>query len=429
MVHQMAGPKRTTKRLGFGARATARRFFARAKQILTTEPGDATSNAGDETAAQQMALAGAELGGGVAKIAQLLGYRAAPTTEDARSALASLWDSAPPMTAETANLLIGEELGKPPDELFTEWNPTPFAAASIGQVHRASGAGEVYAVKVQYPSIADALRDDLSSVSLVKRLAGAGLAQGIDDDSVAAIRSAVLAELDYAREADALRRFGAAFAGDDAIVIPQPIAERCSSRVLTMEYIDGRRLAEVAASAGQHERDVVGRIIFRFAWAGPLQHGLVQADPNPGNYLVMDQPTRVAFLDYGCTTELDQSVVDLERQLWRALLHHDRIEGADRFRRVLLDLGLIASPRAFHSGLCREWEQLVIAPFERKNFMWTAEYAADLSTYTASMIRSGKLLLPAPLVLLWRQRLGVASVLGMLGPTATFRDMLSEMVA
>lgn len=420
----MASSKRTTKRLGLSARAAARRWFARAKQMITTEPKDATSHAGDEVAAQEVARAAAELGGGAAKIAQLLGYRAAPTTDDARAALAGMWDDAPPMSAADARGVIADDLGKQPGELFDDWSDEPFAAASIGQVHR---AGE-YAVKVQYPFIADALRDDLASDALVKKLAGTGVAQGLDDDAVAAIRRAVLNELDYRAEADALARFGAAFAGDDEIVIPALSAEHSAGRVLTMQHVAGRRLRDVAADPAQGLRNRVGRIIFRYAWSAPLVHGLVQADPNPGNYLVTDDPVRVAFLDYGCTAELDTETVDLERQLWRALLYHDRIEAADRFRKTLLELGLVPNPRAFHSELCREWEHLVIAPFERTKFLWTEQYASDLTTYTQGMLRSGKLRLPAPLVLLWRQRLGVASVLGMLRPTATFRDLLSAMV-
>ncbi len=428
MVVAMADAKRTTRRFGLGARAAARRLFARAKQVLTTEPGDAKAHAGDEAAAQDMGLAGAELGGGVAKIAQLLGYRAAPTTNDARQALASLWDDAPPMSADEAAQVVSDQLGKPADQLFTAWTAEPFAAASIGQVHRAQLGDEQLAVKVQYPSVADVLRDDLASDSLVKRLAGTGIAKGLDDGAVTTIREAVLAELDYTAEAAALRRFGDAFAGDSDIVIPRLVDQCSSALVLAMEHIAGRGLLDVAAEGSQHIRDRVGRIIFRFAWAGPLQHGLVQADPNPGNYLVMEDPIRVAFLDYGCTARLDDDVVSLERRLWRALMYHDRIEAAERFRRTLLDLGLIVNMRAFHSELCREWERLVVAPFERNNFLWTAEYAADLTTYTAGMLRSGRLQLPAPLVLLWRQRLGVASVLGMLRPTATFRDLLAAMI-
>jgi predicted unusual protein kinase regulating ubiquinone biosynthesis (AarF/ABC1/UbiB family) len=421
---------RKTKRWGLGAKSAAKRFFARAKQILTEEPGATDLDAGDAAAAEQLATDAAILKGGVAKVAQLLGYAAAPDDPDARAALAALWDSAPPMSAADARQVVTEDLGEP-EEVFSSWDSEPFASASIGQVHGATGEGEDtdYAVKVQYPDIAKALREDLESKGLAKQLAGADMDRGIDDNAVEAIRKAVLRELDYGAEAEALSIFRRRFRTDKEVIVPRVHKDLSSPRVLTMERIHGRPLVQVIAEGTEELCDAVGTIIFRFAWRGPLRYGIVQADPNPGNYLVLEDPIRVAFLDYGCSIELDEDARRADLSVWKALLYHDPIMGAERFRYALHQTGMIPNLRSFHTDLCREWEQHVAAPFLDTQFTWTQEYAEDLAAYTAGMIRTGKLRLPAKLVLLWRQRMGTAAVLGNLEPTANFRGILRTIIA
>jgi len=411
----MTGSRRT-ERWTARARVAARGLAARMRQIVTTEPG-----AGPDAGAEARARAGADearrLRGGVAKQAQLVGYLDAFGLEaDTRASLARLWDAIEPVGADAIAAVVEAELGAAPAALFARWEESPLAAASLGQVHGAADAdGAEYAVKVQYPGVADALRDDVAAAGLVRALAGTALGAHLPDDAVAALRAALLREVDYDAEADAMERTAAAFAGDERALIPAVDRRRSSGRVLTMERVRGLTLLE-AAEAVEPVRAAAAAAILHFAWAGPLAHGLVHGDPNPGNYLVLPgPPVRVAFLDHGCSARLDPATRDAERATWRALLDRDPFAAAERFRQGLHGLGMIPSARAFGEPTYQAWEHLVTAPIRAAGaFHFSPAYAADLVAATRRAVGTELVRTPGPVVLLWRQRLGVAAVLGLL---------------
>jgi len=430
----MSRGKRSRQRLGASARVAARRFFARAKEVLTTEPGQSETDAAELAEARERARGAGELKGGVVKVAQLEGYFHGPGAAldaDARAELAWLWDALPPMSAAAARQVVREDLGHDPEEVFASWEAEPFASASIGQVHGAIGQdGTEYAVKVQYPEAAAALRDDLESTRLTRQLAGAESGQTLDDESVEALREAVLRELDYEAEAEAQLRFREAYRDDSEVVIPDVFQELSSRRVLTMERVRGDRLAELSDADDVDRRSAIARILFRFAWGAPLTRNLLNADPNPGNYLHLSgDEVRVAFLDYGCTAVLDEATVANERRLWRAFLRSDPFDAAEQFRMALQEQGMVRDPSSIFGNLYREWERLLFAPFAApEEFAWSRRYAYELTETTSRLVRSGDFCLPAPVVLLWRQRLGVAAVLGNLDARVDFRSLLTDMV-
>jgi predicted unusual protein kinase regulating ubiquinone biosynthesis (AarF/ABC1/UbiB family) len=419
---------RWLKRLGASARIAARKQAARARQVLTTEPGSAPDQ-GVRTEARAHADEAARLGAGLLKIAQVSGYlEGFDLDADVRGALAALWDRAPAVPASAVAEVVRAELGKPPGELFARWSEQPLASASLGQVHAAADVGDAadaadaasatggveYAVKVQYPEVAEALRADLASRGMVSRLAGTDIGKRLDAQAIERLRAAVLAELDYRVEAEAAERFRAALAGEPDMVVPAVDRARSSARVLTMERIRGATIHE-AARAEVAVRRAAAEAILRFSWVAPLRHGLVHADPNPGNFLVLDAPVRVAFLDFGCTGELAAGDREGERALWKGLLHHDMFTAAETFRVGLARGGMLRDPGVLFQQPYRDWERLVTAPYtSRARFAWTADYAATLLQATREMVHAGLLRLPGPRVLLWRQRLGVAAVLGML---------------
>lgn len=425
---------RWRKRLVLSARDAASRFWARAVEIATVEPSQSDGLATERARAAVAARGAAELRGGVAKIAQMTAYFAGPdavTDEDARAALALAWDELPPMPAATARGVIEAELGADIGTLFATFDETPMAAASIGQVHAATAPdGRSLAVKIQYPDIADALRSDLESPRLVQRLVGAGVGRDLDHDAIEAIRAAVLGELDYRREADAIERFGALFAGDPAMHVPGVDRALSSARVLTMTHAPGTPLVEAARLAAPAARTAIASAIVRFAWGAPLVHGVFNADPNPGNYLVRDgdEPI-VAFLDFGCTAELTPEEHAAERAIWRALLHYDLFAASEGFRMALVARGMIDSGRALHGDRYRAWETLVCSPFmSRTGFRWTSDYAGQLTAATTELVRAGELHLPGSTALLWRQRLGVAAVIGVLDVELGYRALLRTML-
>lgn len=422
---------RTRQRWTTFARAQARRLLGRARTMLTTEPGaERGHDAGELAAAGELARSAAQLKGGMAKIAQLMGYLEGPGAaddDDARRLLGVLWDRAPGADRDAIRAVVSADLGGAPETKFARWDDTPIAAASLGQVHAAEQpAGTLLAVKVQYPGVADALRSDLDSRALVQKLAGAGVGGALSEAAVATLRDAVLRELDYAGEGKLLARFHRAYARDGRIVVPRFVPELSGARVLTAERLTGRTLAELAAGGTVEERSAVAQTIFRFAWGAPLQHGLLNADPNPGNYLVLDAAAgKVGFLDFGCALELDEDLCEIERSLWRAVLRRD----GEALRYAVHCEGLLGRAIALDSDTFRAWERFLAGPFLAKEaWTWTPAYARGLAQLTSELVNAGGLTLPPAAFLLWRQRLGVAAVLASLAPTVDFRATLSELL-
>jgi predicted unusual protein kinase regulating ubiquinone biosynthesis (AarF/ABC1/UbiB family) len=320
---------------------------------------------------------------------------------------------------------VQEELGAPPDERFVRWSDEPLAAASLGQVHAAEDAnGRRLAVKVQYPGVAESLRHDLTSPAVLRKLVGPQLGGAAAEEALEAVREQLEGELDYRKEADALERFRRAFAGDPAIVVPAPVRDRSTARVLTMERLDGEPLPR-AVFEEEETRAHVARTIFRFAWGAPILHGIFNADPHPGNYLVLDGG-KVGFVDFGAVGTLSPEMQKADRQLWMSMI---RREGEELRHAAHLE-GLVLDASVFEHDVWRLWERALAAPFlKRGPTTLEPADAAELMRLTAQLMHAGKLKLPRAAVLLWRQRLGAWSVLAGLYPTLHWRAELAAILA
>ena len=409
------------------ARAAVRRAAAQVRRVLEREPGEAHDV--ELVGAQSIARSAGAMKGGVAKVAQLMAYLEAPsamTDVAARAALGALWDRAPADDRAAVRQVIVDDLGAPPESLFAAWDDTPLAAASLGQVHAATGKdGVALAVKVQYPGVAAALDEDLGSRALVRRLAGEGIAEGLSPAASAALVASVRGELDYRAEAVALERFRAAWSSDLTIVVPRVFPSLSSGRVLTMERLSGRP-PHALDGAPDEVRARVALAIFRFHFGSPLRHGLVNADPNPGNYLILDEDgARVGFLDFGCTLALDEELLAAERDLWRAILKGD----GETLRHAVYREGLLGSAKTLDRSTFRAWEALLAAPFLLEEpFLWTPQKARALITRTSELLRDGGLRLPPQALLLWRARLGAISVIASLRARVDYRSALKDLL-
>ncbi|HSS01315.1 MAG TPA: AarF/UbiB family protein [Kofleriaceae bacterium] len=417
------------------------RLWARAKQIVTSDPtgSDDDDHMADEEAARSLARNAGRLKGGLAKVAQLAAYDPGATlggrsgaTPAARAVLGGLWDRAPAVSAAAIADVVAADLGRPPQALFASWDPQPLAAASLGQVHAATlDDGTAVVVKVQYPGVAEALRADLDDDAFVRKLAGSEIGRSLDDASLHALAAAVRGELDYTAEASALERFAAAWRGHAVLRFPRVIHERSSARVLTMTRARGHTVAQAAAAPPELRRHAA-LAIFAFAWGSPLAHGLLNADPNPGNFLIDEQPGGepiVWCLDFGCALELPDAIRDADREIWWGLLADDSESAAERFRMGLAHAGLLRRADSLASTAHRDWERALAAPLRgHGDFAWTAAYASELAEATGRVLGAGGLALPADVLLLWRQRLGAASVIAMLDARAPFRRVLVDLI-
>jgi predicted unusual protein kinase regulating ubiquinone biosynthesis (AarF/ABC1/UbiB family) len=208
---------------------------------------------------------------------------------------------APPMHFALLREHVHNEFGRDPEEAFATFDRRAFAAASLGQVHRATlKSGEDVAVKIQYPAIGRSIRSDFRNLSAV--LLPLRLGRGWEPirAQLEEVRRVIDQETDYEREAEWQRRARSLFFEDDPILVPRVHDGLSTRRVLTMEYIDGVHIrAFLAGNPPQELRDRFGELIIqaedRLHYAGRLLYG----DPHPGNYLFRDDG-RLGFLDFGC---------------------------------------------------------------------------------------------------------------------------------
>jgi predicted unusual protein kinase regulating ubiquinone biosynthesis (AarF/ABC1/UbiB family) len=236
--------------------------------------------------------------------------------------LAALRDDIPPVPFARLEKLLRKEFGAPLETVFSEFEERAFAAASIGQVHRATTVGgDEVVVKVQYPGVAEAVETDLRNamllVPLVKRLA-----PGLDAKALAVeMRERIGEELDYELEAQHQRRIQRLMRGHPFISVPRVYTDLSTRRVLVSEYIDGTRFEDVRR-AGEEERDRYGEIVFRFFFGLLYRDRIALGDPHPGNYLLRADG-RVGFLDFGLLREINADRVAAEAAIARGVRDND----------------------------------------------------------------------------------------------------------
>jgi predicted unusual protein kinase regulating ubiquinone biosynthesis (AarF/ABC1/UbiB family) len=242
--------------------------------------------------------------------------------DELQRTLATLRDGIPPVPFSRLEKLLRQEFGAPLAKVFTEFEEEALAAASIGQVHRATTLeGEEVAVKVQYPGVAEAVETDLRNamllVPLVKRLA-----PGLDAKALATeMRERIAEELDYELEAQNQRRIERLMRGHPFIRLPRVYTDLSTRRVLVSEYIEGERFEAVRRRDEAH-RDRYGEIIFRFFFGLLYRDRIALGDPHPGNYLLCPDG-RVCFLDFGLIRDIDPWHLAAEKAIALAVREKD----------------------------------------------------------------------------------------------------------
>jgi predicted unusual protein kinase regulating ubiquinone biosynthesis (AarF/ABC1/UbiB family) len=260
-------------------------------------------------AARQMRERMQGLRGPAMKLGQTLSLQAGLLPDETLVELASLQMEAPGMHPSLVRAQIKSALGADPDDIFKNFAPEPFAAASLGQVHRAIlPEGDVVAVKVQYPGIAQAIESDFRwfrAVSKPAQTSGYIPKAAIDE-----LESQIVAETDYRREADHLDLFRARLAPLEYVEVPRVFRTYSSDRVLTMSMLGGRHLeAWLARGPSSALRDRVGSQLFELFYFQLLKVGALHADPHWGNYLLQDDG-RLGLVDFGCVKRFSDAFVD-----------------------------------------------------------------------------------------------------------------------
>ena len=270
------------------------------------------------------------LGPTFVKLGQLLSTRADLLPAAYLRALARLQDDVEPFDAEEVQEIIADELHVRISKAFRDFDPEPMAAASLGQVHRAVlRDGRPVAVKVQRPDIRERVREDLETLEEIADFADKHTEAGRKyalADVLAQFRKTLLRELDYRQEAQNLKTLGRNLREYDRIFVPQPIDDYTTSRVLTMEYVRGRKVTDVSPVAlVEIEGRELAEQLSKAYLDQILVDGFVHADPHPGNIFITDDH-RLGLLDLGMVTRVEPTTRD---RLLRLLLAVVESEGAD----------------------------------------------------------------------------------------------------
>ena len=262
--------------------------------------------------------------------------------EEFQRKLGELRDAAPKVRFGDMRKVIESELEAPLEELFAGFDPDPVAAASIGQVYRATlPDGRDVAVKVQYPGVAQAVRADMQNLGMILRLMKR-VAPGLDVKATGEeVRQRIGDELDYELEAQNQRSLARIFRGHPFIVVPNVVTELSRERVLVTEFVEGARF-EAVKEIDQAVRDRVGEIIFRFFFGCMYRHHQFSGDPHPGNFLLQGDG-RVAFLDFGLFKVMPKELIELELECQRAGHEGD----GERLHRIWSETGFLRRPERF----------------------------------------------------------------------------------
>jgi predicted unusual protein kinase regulating ubiquinone biosynthesis (AarF/ABC1/UbiB family) len=265
--------------------------------------------------------------------------------EEFQRELAKLRDAAPTVSFKQMRRVIEDDLEEPIGDLFADFDEQPIAAASIGQVYRASlKDGREVAVKVQYPGVGAAVRADMQNLDMIMRLVKR-MTPALDVKGVASeISERIAEELDYELEAQNQRSLARIFQGHPFIAIPDVIGSLSRERVLVSEFVRGVGFEELKGYP-REQRNRIGEILFRF-FAGCLyRHRQFSGDPHPGNFMLLEDG-RVAFLDFGLFKRIDPRPVELELACQRAVVEGD----AQRLHSLLTESGFLPEPERVDPG-------------------------------------------------------------------------------
>ncbi len=255
------------------------------------------------------------------KLGQLLSTRPDLVPPAYIDALTRLQDRLEPFPAEDAERIVAEELGVRVSKAFLEFESEPLAAASLGQVHRARlRDGRTVAVKVQRPGVREQLVRDMDAIEDVVEFMDRHTKAGRQYEfgrTFEELRKSLMAELDYRREARNASTLDENLAEFQRIIVPRPVEDYTTSRVLTMEFIRGRKITAISPLARlELDGDVLAEELFRAYLKQILVDGFFHADPHPGNVFMTDD-RRIALLDVGMVGRIGP---DLQQHLLRMLL-------------------------------------------------------------------------------------------------------------
>ena len=350
------------------------------------------------------------LKGPLMKVAQILSTVPDMLPEEYVAELAHLQTNAPPMGWPFVKRRMAAELGPDWPDKFKSFEHAAAAAASLGQVHRATGLdGRLFACKLQYPDMGSAVEADLVQLKLAFSIYRY-YDRSIDPGEIHAELSARLREeLDYQREAANLGLFGHILGDESTVTVPEPVKELSTDRLLTMTWLDGAPLLDFI---DQHidDRNTVAHNMFR-AWYVPFYHyGVIHGDPHLGNYTVRPDGS-INLMDFGCVRVFKPSFVAAVIDLYKALRDDDEalaVHAYETWGFHDLDHKVMA--------ILNQWARFLYAPLMEDRVrpiqeVGTSMYGAQVAAKVHRELREvGGVTPPREFVLMDRAAIGLGSV-------------------
>ena len=353
------------------------------------------------------------LRGTAMKLGQTLSLQTGVLPDETLAELATLQRQAPGMHPSLVRVQIKKSLGREPEEVFKDFTPEPFAAASLGQVHHAvTKEGERAAVKVQYPGIRDAIRND---VKLFRTISKPAQASGhLPRVAIDELETQFLAETDYQREANNIEFFQRELAPLSFVEVPKLLRKYSAGKVLTMSLMRGQHLDDFLAShPSQKLRNEVGTRLFDLFYFQVLKIGTLHADPHWGNYL-FSNAGRISLLDFGCVKTLAPATVTY---LHQAFLYSGSIHSAEFGRLIEAyyraeGLKLVREARASLLKFAENFYRKVYPPNPKSDFRFdfgNQKFLNDFMTESKNLFRTKGML--ADLIFMARAEMGLYQTL------------------
>ena len=386
----------------------------------------------DAKTAKRIAALLGTLKGPLMKVGQIIG-----SFDDLRESvivdeLAKLQQHSPRLKAHAIRRIVTESLGQTMESLFTVWDDNPLASASIGQVHKAQlKTGEWVAVKVQYPHIRKAVHADIRLLKMFAPLIASRFHNADVKGMIDFMEQCILLECDYAQEAIWQDRYSEMFQSHPTCRIPRVFRALSRPNVLVSELVGGQDFHQFLLTSNQAERDHAGSAIFEFMTRSLYERGWFYADPHPGNYRF--DGGKVWFLDFGSILDMGDEFTLPLRHYVSTLLHtsDDQWSVCAAAWRTMSRSGPLGTPDGFddrfhHDLIC----QTVARPWRRDEvFTYSAEFVREESRLLLTGNRNLTTMhVPPVYIRLMRLVWGLHTVLGKLGSSANFHQILTNII-
>lgn len=416
--------KRSAKMASIPLSLAGRGAIGFGRQLIGQSPDFAFADLQEKTAEQIFKVLG-ELKGGAMKFGQALSVFEAALPEDIakpyRETLVKLQEAAPPLPARVVHKVLAKELGEHWRDNFAEFNDTPAASASIGQVHKGIWKdGRAVAVKIQYPGAKEALISDLNQIQRFAKIFQL-LLPGVEmKPLLEELKARIIEEVDYRYEASAQSACFEAYKGDSDIAIPEVIM--ATERVLVSQWLEGTPLSKVITDGTQEERNNAGIRLARFHFTAPMRAGLLHADPHPGNFRVL-KDGRLGVLDFGACNRLPNGFPEPFKRLLKNALEGDAIALYNGFK----EDGFILADVEVSPELVLDYLLPLVEPLRTDYFAYSRDWlrtqsvrVGDPRNPTAKI--GFQLNLPPEYVLIHRVTLGTTGIFCQLRAEGNFRD-------